>query len=884
MWRSGIVVRRSDGSLEFADESTRNALIGDLEPALRQSLATLAADLPGIAEDPLRRVALLVDAGRLDEAEEAAKGLGKVATDASLVARVLPRVSSAILRGCPHVAAVRCKALVDLGRYIDAAKEAEEIEGSCGRFIRALISRRLGDYGVALDTLGALVGDACSFEEHLLSGELHRLKGHHDAAEEAFRRASEGIRDSQDRGRLAYEEALLEFDRGMQGPEDHLPDNPYYESRYLFYEAAGDGNLTSAIRYARLALERATTTPEKVDAELDLVFALFLAGDWDAARHEARAALVILEETQGDRAAAGILFTLAFLCADNGQWMQAEQKIARLQLFYDEREDERRARELDLLRAHLALCRLETSEAERLAEALLSERLSPEMREAAALILDDVAWMRGDLVSPRSSGQSQCVELTNRHLLFVARTSHVTQHQIQHPFYAELCEWESRWRRGGNAKPPQPSNRTEESMLLRSMIALSRRREDENLATRIDALASGLGLRNPLRKSADGAPTRELGILRLATTEPFPFEARALGVDWRLISRTRTDRWTQSGSLPPVSQDEAERILADPPEGWVRCGIRTVIRVDGLESWSEESRSALAAVIEMRLENSNLRRLVTQESPPVVIARAEGIVGDSSAIRETLARIEPATRRDVAVCIEGESGTGKELIARAIHDRSGRRGRPFTPVNCAALPENLIESELFGCVRGAFTGADRDRKGLIEATDGGTLFLDEIAEMALPAQAKLLRFLQEREFRRVGETVSRHADVRIIAATNRRLEEAVDRGEFRDDLYYRIRGIEITVPPLRDRGPDVLILAKHFLRAELERHGAGPTSFSEEVEDMLLSHPMAWKCPGAAADGSGCARPRRRREDGHRGPFSCKASTWREEEGAARFS
>ncbi|MBI2212431.1 MAG: sigma 54-interacting transcriptional regulator [Acidobacteria bacterium] len=213
-----------------------------------------------------------------------------------------------------------------------------------------------------------------------------------------------------------------------------------------------------------------------------------------------------------------------------------------------------------------------------------------------------------------------------------------------------------------------------------------------------------------------------------------------------------------------------------------------------------------------------------------------GIVGNSPAIRAMLALLGPAASRDVPVCIEGESGTGKELVARAIHDRSSRRNRIFTAVNCAALPENLVESELFGCARGAFTGADRDREGLIEATAGGTLFLDEIGEMAPQAQAKLLRFLQEGEFRRVGETTNRKADVRVIAATNRRLEESVDAGSFRDDLYYRITVIEIPVPPLRDRGGDILILAGHFLARERELHGGGAARFAEEVEDLLLSH------------------------------------------------
>src|SRR5205085_902072 len=161
----------------------------------------------------------------------------------------------------------------------------------------------------------------------------------------------------------------------------------------------------------------------------------------------------------------------------------------------------------------------------------------------------------------------------------------------------------------------------------------------------------------------------------------------------------------------------------------------------------------------------------------------------------------------------------------------------FTAVNCAALPENLIESELFGHVRGAFTGADRDRAGLIETTDGGTLFLDEIGEMPLAAQAKLLRFLQDGEFRRVGDTANRTADVRIVSATNRKLESAVDEGRFREDLYYRIRGVEIALSPLRERGNDITLLAAHFLAMERDRHRGGPSRLSPDAESLFLAYP-----------------------------------------------
>jgi transcriptional regulator with PAS, ATPase and Fis domain len=182
---------------------------------------------------------------------------------------------------------------------------------------------------------------------------------------------------------------------------------------------------------------------------------------------------------------------------------------------------------------------------------------------------------------------------------------------------------------------------------------------------------------------------------------------------------------------------------------------------------------------------------------------------------------------------------GQELVARALHRNSRRRGKPFLPLNCAALPENLVESELFGHVRGAFTGAERDQPGLIESADGGTLFLDEIGELPAGAQAKLLRFLQDREFRRVGDSALRKADVRIVAATNRNLAAEVDAGRFREDLFYRIRGVQLRVPPLRDRGRDVMLLAQRFLQAENEAHRRS-LRFSDEVEGILLR----WHWPG----------------------------------------
>ncbi|MBE3582442.1 MAG: sigma-54-dependent Fis family transcriptional regulator [Thermoanaerobacteraceae bacterium] len=188
------------------------------------------------------------------------------------------------------------------------------------------------------------------------------------------------------------------------------------------------------------------------------------------------------------------------------------------------------------------------------------------------------------------------------------------------------------------------------------------------------------------------------------------------------------------------------------------------------------------------------------------------IVGRSEAIRRMLDVVHRVAPTDVPVLILGESGTGKELVARTIHRESRRQDGPFIAVNAAAIPENLMESELFGHVRGAFTGATTARAGLVEAAEGGTLFLDEIGEMDLALQAKLLRFLETGEYRRVGDNRQRVADVRMIAATNRNLLQEVESGRFRQDLYYRLNVVQVLVPPLRERREDIPLLIEHFLR------------------------------------------------------------------------
>lgn len=218
---------------------------------------------------------------------------------------------------------------------------------------------------------------------------------------------------------------------------------------------------------------------------------------------------------------------------------------------------------------------------------------------------------------------------------------------------------------------------------------------------------------------------------------------------------------------------------------------------------------------------------------------AEGaplIIGDTAAMQQVKRLIDTIAPTDATVMILGETGTGKELVARNVHERSERAQRVFIPVNCGALPENLVESELFGHRKGAFTGAETNRKGLFEVANGGTLFLDEVGELPLPVQAKLLRALQNGEIQRLGADRPRSVDVRVVAATNRNLREAVRDGRFRADLYHRLSVYPVPIPPLRERGADVLLLAGRFLELNRARLGLRSLRLSPEAGEALTRY------------------------------------------------
>jgi Nif-specific regulatory protein len=265
------------------------------------------------------------------------------------------------------------------------------------------------------------------------------------------------------------------------------------------------------------------------------------------------------------------------------------------------------------------------------------------------------------------------------------------------------------------------------------------------------------------------------------------------------------------------------------------------------KAFTEESMKFLAVfghLAAIALENAQRYTQLQGENRRLqeAVDRAQtftDVIGESPRWKHILGLVERVLDVDVPVLITGESGTGKELIARTIHDHGTRRGRPFIAVNCSALPEHLLESEMFGYAKGAFTGASSDKKGLVEVAEGGTLFLDEVGDIPPLLQAKLLRLLQGREYRRVGDTNNRTADIRVLAATNRRLDEDIKQGRMREDLYFRLNVIEIRLPALRERKEDIPLLAQYFLRRAAERYRRPVESIHPEAMHVLLAN--NWK-------------------------------------------
>ena len=279
----------------------------------------------------------------------------------------------------------------------------------------------------------------------------------------------------------------------------------------------------------------------------------------------------------------------------------------------------------------------------------------------------------------------------------------------------------------------------------------------------------------------------------------------------------------------------AIRKTADDP---VRGVLQLLNRRDGTFD-GEDARyvEALATQLARALELTTLRAAVGSAPGLTLRGPFNHIVGRSQAMQQVYRRIALAAQTDAGVLLRGETGTGKGLLARAIHVNSARQSGPFVTVDCTTLPAQLAESELFGHERGAFTGADRRVPGKVELAAGGTLFLDEIGDLALESQGKLLRFLQDKTFERVGGRETLHADARIVCATHRDLEQSIREGKFRQDLYFRVRVVTIDVPPLRERGrEDIESLARHFAERHARRYGRPEPEFDPRVLALLFSH------------------------------------------------
>ena len=327
-------------------------------------------------------------------------------------------------------------------------------------------------------------------------------------------------------------------------------------------------------------------------------------------------------------------------------------------------------------------------------------------------------------------------------------------------------------------------------------------------------------------KMSKGAP------IVIDDVEELPAAASA---DQALLQR----RGTRSALIIPL-------LANDSLEGAMTYTLTRMQRVWSAAAVNELTLVAesLAAAIGRSRAITEIRKLKDQLQAENLYLREEvrlahgfsEVIGEDRALRQCLQAVEKVAPTDVAVLILGETGTGKELIARSVHKLSARSDGPLISVNCPALPANLIESELFGHEQGAFTGAQARRRGRFEIAAGGTLFLDEIGELPLELQSKLLRVLQTGDFERLGGAETLHTDVRLIAATNRNLQEAIDRGEFRADLYYRISSFPIRLPPLRKRKEDIPLLAEHFVYKHAERFGKRVEAISANMINELMSY------------------------------------------------
>ncbi len=348
----------------------------------------------------------------------------------------------------------------------------------------------------------------------------------------------------------------------------------------------------------------------------------------------------------------------------------------------------------------------------------------------------------------------------------------------------------------------------------------------------------------------DDAPQTIEVISRNLLSEGYTvFTADAVAEAVKVLDSTPVDLVITDLKMPKTSGLDLVRHVREnfrDTEVMMVTGYATIEgAVDAVKTGAEEylakpfTEDELLAAVRRALNKLHMRR-AAQPGGHRTPQSTWGILGESEPMRETFDAIAKASATDATVLISGESGTGKELVARAIHYSSKRASASFVPVNCGGIPETLLESELFGHMKGAFTGATETRAGFFQAADGGTVFLDEVSETSLPMQVKLLRVLESNEVFMVGSSKPREVNVRVLAATNKDLRTLVEKSTFREDLFYRLNVLNIKIAPLRERGDDILLLARHFGAMFAEEHGKPAPEFSDEALRVL----KGYKWPG----------------------------------------
>ncbi len=341
----------------------------------------------------------------------------------------------------------------------------------------------------------------------------------------------------------------------------------------------------------------------------------------------------------------------------------------------------------------------------------------------------------------------------------------------------------------------------------------------------------------------DSAATREVLQRNLSSKGYHIFTASDVEEAFHILGKEKFDLVITDLKMPKISGLELIKYVR---ENLANSGIMMITgypsingAVDAMKSGAEEylvkpfTDEELFSTVERVLDKLHKRHLVNSA---VVLAKKHGIIGQSKPMQEIFRLIDKATSTDAIVLISGESGTGKELVARAIHYGSSKCSAPFVPVNCGAIPDNLLESELFGHIKGAFTGACETRAGFFQTAEGGTIFLDEISDTTLPMQTKLLRVLQNKEICMVGSSRARRVETRILAASNKDLSLLVKKGLFREDLFYRLNVVNIVLPPLRERESDILLLLRYFSEKSAKAEGKQPLRFTDETLQVLIRY------------------------------------------------